>query len=108
MTADFEISMQGKPLIDTGYIVAKGKNIVAVELAMQSKWCVFTGSMSYKGTTSVIVSPSERSTHLLDEAEGEDTVIKFTTSNGWRLFCGDCSRYIFSLCFIREHLPLKR
>lgn len=98
------IKHKGAPIINEGYVREIGKNIVALEIDLKSKYCEVSCSFGGSdGTCGVYVNANERSLYLNEKVkQDEPTAIEFTDFVGWDVFACDIARYTLSVCLIRK------
>lgn len=98
------IKHQGAPIINDGYVREIGKNIVALEIDLRSKYCEVSFSFGGSdGTCGMYVNANERSLHLNEKVKrDEPTEIEFTDFVGWDVFACGIGRYTLSVCLIRK------
>jgi hypothetical protein len=101
---DFKIKKVGAPIINNGYIKEVGKNIVAIEFDLRSKWCEVDGV--YGGDDEpcgIYIAANEKSTNLNENIKREKlTIIEFPDFIGWDVFMTDINKYTLKICFIKK------
>lgn len=107
---NYTISHQGAPLVNRGYIKEVGKNIVAMEIDLGSKYCEAIFSLyEDNGTTGVVLCATERSLHLNEKTTRDDiTTIVFPDFIGWDVFVCEVARYTLSVCLIKKESQPKQ
>ena len=97
-----DIRRQGGPVVNGGHVIARGENVVAVEVDMKSKRCaVLTDSLADDGAP-VIWLDGEGALHLMPGAEKEETEVAFPEYKGWRVFVAEVCRYTLRVCLVRD------
>lgn len=98
------IKYKGAPIINEGYVREIGKNIVALEIDLKSKYCEVSCSFGGSdGTCGVYVNANKRSLHLNEKVKrDEPTAIEFTDFVGWDVFACGIGRYTLSVCLTRK------
>jgi hypothetical protein len=98
------VKHKGAPIVNGGYVREIGKNIVALEIDLKSKYCEV--SCSFGGsdeTCGVYINANERSLHLNKYVKrDEPTALEFTDFVGWDVFACGIGRYTLSVCLIRK------
>jgi len=97
------IRKQGAPVVNGGYVYRIGRNIVALEIDLKSKYCEV--SISFKdsdGTCGLYITTNERSIHLNKKVSREEpTVLEFPDFIGWDVFAYGIGRYTLSVCLVK-------
>ncbi len=98
-----KVIQQGAPIVNTGWVVESGKNIVALYVDLKSKYCEVSSSFSgSNGDCGVSLKATERSLHLNEEVEKEDfTSIVFSDYKGWDVFAYYLGRYTLNVCLVK-------
>lgn len=100
------ITHQGAPIVNDGYVYRKGKDIVAMYVDLVSKYCgaALFGSTAEKIPT-IAICAEERSLHL-DETKDHDsfTWIEFPEYAGWSVFEAGVSKYELSVCLTCDNV----
>lgn len=98
------IKHKGAPIINEGRVLEIGKNIVALEIDLKSKYCEVSCSFGGSGgTCGVYVNANKRSLHLNEKVNrDEPTAIEFTDFVGWDVFACGIGRYTLSVCLTRK------
>ena len=98
------VKHKGAPIINGGYVHEIGKNIVALEIDLKSKYCEVSCSFGGSdGTCGVYINANERSLHLNEKVNrDEPTVIEFTDFVGWDVFACGIGRYTLRVCLTRK------
>jgi len=109
---NFNIEHQGAVVINDCWILAEGKDVVALDIDLKSKYGeVFaTGSSCNNSKTypAVILSATDRSLHL-DESVGRDelTTVIFIDYPEWTVWASDIGRYTLSVCLVNFNNIMK-
>jgi hypothetical protein len=100
----FEIDIKGKPKFSDnfGFIREAGKNILAVEIDLESKYCDIIGFGSSDDVPTIYITTTDRSLHLNEKEENDTTNISFKVLNGWSIFSSELLKYTLSICFIKK------
>lgn len=97
------ITQQGAPVINIGWIVEVGENVVALSIDFMSKYCEV--STSFSGSNDecgIVLQATERSLFLNEQADREDfTTIEFPDFKGWNVFATWLGRYTLNVCLIK-------
>jgi hypothetical protein len=101
---DFKIKKVGAPIVNNGYIKEVGKNVIAIELDLRSKWCDVEGFYGgndepcgiHIGTNIKSVSLNENVSRF------EPTIIEFPDFVGWDIFLTDINKYTLKICLIKK------
>lgn len=97
---EIKITEQGKPVIDEGWVVQAGKNVVAIQIEMISKYCETVGHLCGE-IPGIIIQPSTRSTNLKEDAE-EFTETIFPEFAGYDVFAANIFRYTLNVCLVKK------
>jgi hypothetical protein len=101
---DFKIKKVGAPIVNNGYIKEVGKNIIAIEFDLKSKWCEV--DRFYGGDDKpcgLYIGTNNRSVSLNEKVDkDEPTVIEFPDFAGWDIFLTDINRYTLKICLIKK------
>jgi len=100
----FKIVRQGGPILNRGWVVAAGKNVVAIEMDMRSKWCEMEAEYKTPGGAPCVSigGANERALYLKKSREKEPTEVAFPEYKGWDIFSAHVCRYTFCACFVRR------
>lgn len=99
---NFEITEQGKPIVDACDVQAQGDNVIALRVDLRSKYCETSGFISdHDGTPGVFIIPTDCSLYLSENADQEETCITFPELKGWRVWSANIGRYTLAVCLIR-------
>lgn len=101
---EYRVIRQGAPIINSGNIIRKSKNIVLLEIDLKSKYCeVDCLFKDDEGNFGIHIGTTKHSIHLnTGVKKDEPTVIEFSNSNGWGIYLANISRYTLRICLIRE------
>jgi hypothetical protein len=70
---EIKVLNQGAPIVNDGYVVASGENVVALHIDLRSKYCYVLGAFrSGNGETGLLISANGRSIYL-DESKDRST-----------------------------------
>lgn len=101
-----DVIMQGAPLVNEGWVVAEGKNVVALEIDLHSKRCE-AGAKTSGGNPDIpglFIDATEGSLHLGTEPRETPTWIRFPEYVDWRVWCADIARYTLNVCLVKQRL----
>ena len=109
MNLPFEIEMQG-PVVVNDATICNGSvetGIIAVNIDMKSKYIeVMQGSSSTGGepsTPEILLLAGDDSLHLDGTKDKETyTILKFSTLQGWHVWCCSTGRYSVYVCFVKD------
>ena len=96
------VTRQGGPILNYGYVVAAGENVVAIEVDMRSKRCEIMAESATGTGTPVIWLDGTNALHLEKGREKEATEVAFPEYDGWRIFSAHVCRYTLRVCFVRD------
>lgn len=100
---NFKIETRGGPILNEGIVIAKGNNILAASIDMESKRCEIDGETTDDNNCPVFMIGKNNDTlHLTKGKENEWTIISFPDLAGWDIFCSDISRYTMRVCFVKN------
>ena len=100
-----DIKIQGGPILSDiyGYIETKGKNIVAIEIDLKSKYCDVDYTIhGSDGDCGIGIVATEESLHINKKKKEVATEIYFPEFNGWYIWATNLSRYTLYVCLVRE------
>lgn len=103
------IKLQGAPILsdNQGYIVTRGKNIVAIEVDLQSKYCDIDYTISGSdGECGIGIIATKESLYLNEKRKDVCTEIYFPEFSGWTIWASNLSRYTLYVCFIKDNVNL--
>jgi len=96
------VTRQGGPILNEGYVVSSGENVVAIEIDMRSKRCEVTAESAAEDGVPIIWLDGTNALHLKKGHEKEETEVAFPDYKGWRIFSAHVCRYTFRVCFVRD------
>lgn len=99
-----EITHQGAPVVNDGFIIELGKNVCAVSIDMKSKYCQTAFSISgSNGECGIVIVTTEESLHLKKGVHRDDpTHLEFPQFKGWDVFASGIGRYTLRICFTKK------
>ncbi len=105
-TIRLNIKYQGAPIVNSGHVREIGKNIVALEIDLKSKYCKVSHSFSESGgACGVYISATKESLRLNEKVNRtEPTAIEFIDFIGWDIFSDALGRYTLRVCLVRNEL----
>ena len=92
---------QGKPRVNSAFVIAKGKGVAAVEINMDSKNCNLLDYNDEEIGAEIWFAANENSCLLADTSE-EFTYIRLPEFDGWDAFTGECGRYTARICMVKR------
>lgn len=100
-----KIQRQGAPIVNHASIRKSYKKLVAIEVDLQSKYCIVDGYTGDEktGLMSVSIGTDDRSIKLHPRKKAYVTTeISFPEYKDWHIFCSDLSRYTLRICLIKK------
>lgn len=100
------VVIQGAPIVNDGYIHARGDSVVAIYIDMRSKRCrVGATGGGDDGPKIEIEADGDGASLHLDESQPRDAVtwIALPEFIGWQVFCAELSRYTLAVCLVKEN-----
>lgn len=97
-----KVFMQGKVVVNSGIVYKQGKNVVALEIDLKSKYCevcMITGGS--EGQVGLVIGPTPRSLYLNRRYKREETWVEFPEFKGWNIWAADIARYTLRVCLIK-------
>jgi hypothetical protein len=99
---------QGKPIIniDNVYVVKQGKEFLALEIDMHSKWCQIGSVCGCNGDLGFVLIATNRSTNLKKDMKDTwtEVVLEGFSLENWDIFTAECCRYTLRLVIIKQNL----
>ena len=99
-----DITNQGAPVINSGIIYKKSKDIVLIEIDLKSKYC---NEVAYVGDKypGISISAIKESLYLKEDVDkDEPTIIKFPEFEGYYIYASTSGRYTINLCLLKRNL----
>lgn len=105
----YKVTMQGRPIVNSGLAVSQGKDVTALVLDLATKYCevVATGSNIGHGHSYPIVAIGITKRSLTacgrynKRAKHSMTEVAFVGYDGWHVFASDVGRYDLRVCLVK-------
>lgn len=99
-----EITQQGAPAVNFGWVHKLGKGIVAIGIDLQSKYCNLMACTNGDSDGPGVILVADKNTLYLKRGKSveELTWIQFPEYQGWNIWCAQIGRYTLSICLIKE------
>lgn len=102
-TTKFKIVTQGAPIVNGGCIIEQGKNIVAIEIDLKSKYCEVDYVFDDDKGVGIAIGTTEQSIKLKKGINrDESTQIILPDFIGWEVFACGMNKYTVKVCLIKE------
>ena len=91
------------PLINGGYVLRDGSEVVALEIDLYSKYCNVVLATSSMGIPGIQLIATKESLHLGDY-DKDITKVELPEYKGWSAFSASVSRYTLRVCLIKDRI----
>lgn len=97
----FLIPVQGAPTVNGAWLLAKGEDVIAIEMDLHSKYCEVMATGGSEDGPCIWLEANEHSLHL-DESKSRDafTEVVFPEYKGWNVWGYSTGRYTVAICLV--------
>lgn len=104
------IDTQGAAIINDGFVIAEGENIVAFEIDLKSKHAFVSGQgANCNNFPCLYIGAYEDTLHINKDVNlNMWTEISFPEYQGWTVWCADLAKYTLTICLVNVSAILEQ